>query len=94
MKKFFQDTVGKMTEGFGVYQHLNSGYEVRAYQQKLIQEVKDTLNEKGKCVLGATCGSGKTHITIQIIEDFLVENPDAKVLILTHGRTQLRSLTY
>ena len=42
-----------------------------------------------KCVLAIAPGGGKTEITIDVIEKYIMENPTHKVLILTHSTNVL-----
>ncbi len=65
-------------------------YENRSYQAKLIAEIELLLEKKGKAALCATCASGKTWMANKIIRNYLEKNPTERVLILAHGRTQLR----
>lgn len=65
-------------------------FEYRQYQSDLIKLTQEKMFEHGKVALCATCGAGKTVMATSIIVDYLDANPNARVLILTHGRTQLR----
>lgn len=65
-------------------------YEDRPYQTMLINEVEALLEREGKVALCATCGVGKTRMTNKIIRNYLEKNPNERVLVLAHGRTQLR----
>ena len=61
------------------------------YQQAAITEVQQSLRMNSKTVLAASPSAGKTLMTICLIDEYLVENPNHKVLVLTHGTTVLRS---
>ena len=61
------------------------------YQQAAITEVQQSLRMNPKTVLAASPSAGKTLMTICLIDEYLVENPNHKVLVLTHGTTVLRS---
>lgn len=61
------------------------------YQQKAIADVQQSIEDRKISVLAACPSAGKTIMTINIIADYLNNNPLNKVLVLTHGRTILRS---
>jgi len=42
-----------------------------------------------KCVLAIAPSGGKTEITIDVIEKYIIENPAHKVLVLTHSTNVL-----
>ena len=67
------------------------GLETLPYQQAAITEVQQSLRMNQKTVLAASPSAGKTLMTICLIDEYLVENPNHKVLVLTHGTTVLRS---
>jgi len=62
------------------------GYQIEA--NKKIKELFKTAN---KICFAASCGAGKNYMAIGYIDDYLQENPEAKVLVLTHGQVILRS---
>lgn len=45
--------------------------------------------ESNKCVLAIAPGGGKTEITIDVVEKYLIVNPTHKILILTHSTNVL-----
>ena len=61
------------------------------YQQKAIVNVQDSLSEQEIVILAACPSAGKTLMTINIVENYLLNNPTYKVLVLTHGTTILRT---
>lgn len=61
------------------------------YQKPLINKVLDHLYKKENVVLAACPGAGKTVMAIRVIDKYLKQYPKAKILILTHGQTVLRS---
>jgi superfamily II DNA or RNA helicase len=61
------------------------------YQNIAIDKTNESLIVNEKTVLAACPSSGKTTITIYIIEQYLKLFPTNKVTILTHGTTILRS---
>ena len=62
------------------------------FQQKLLVEIDSLQTSSDKpVVLAASCGAGKTFMSIYQIEKYLKIHPDAKVLVLTHGQVILRS---
>jgi superfamily II DNA or RNA helicase len=65
-------------------------YEDRPYQTTLIQATEDLLEKNGRAALCVTCAGGKTWMANKIIRNYLDKNPTERVLILAHGRTQLR----
>ncbi len=64
---------------------------VIAYQQKAIVDIKQSMFDREITVLAASPSAGKTLMSIKVIEDYLKVNPNAKVLVLTHGTTILRT---
>jgi superfamily II DNA or RNA helicase len=62
------------------------------YQTTLLTQI-ESLRQSSPLpiVLAASCGSGKTFMSINFIESFLKQVPTAKVLVLAHGQTILRS---
>lgn len=62
-----------------------------SYQKALIEGTIANLKTHGIGLVGASTGSGKTEISIEIIRDFLKRNPKKKVLFLAHGTTTLRA---
>lgn len=79
-----------------VYQFLKRwewthGIVFHQHQIVLIQACWKLMQEGGEFVLGAALGSGKTLMSIVLIDMYLQENPGAKVLVLTHAQVLLRS---
>ena len=65
--------------------------KVLAYQTETINKVKDSLSSQEITVLAACPSAGKTIMAIHCIEDFLLKNPNSKVIVLAHGTTILRT---
>lgn len=65
---------------------------LRDYQARVADEVR--LSEKDKNVISIAPGGGKTETSIQLIIDFLAENPNSKVLVLTHSTNVLLTNFY
>jgi superfamily II DNA or RNA helicase len=66
--------------------------EVLDYQIDTIKKVNDSLfKQESPTVLAASPSAGKTALTIRYLDLYLKTNPFAKVLVLTHGTTVLRS---
>jgi superfamily II DNA or RNA helicase len=65
---------------------------LRDYQVKVSDSVR--LSDKDKNVMAIAPGGGKTETSIQIISDYLQENPDDKVLVLTHSTNVLLTNFY
>lgn len=62
------------------------------YQLDLLDKIETHIAQDiFPVVLAASCGSGKTFMSIYYIEGYLKRNPTAKVLVLAHGQTILRS---
>lgn len=70
------------------------GLRVLNYQQNAIAKVQQSLIDREITVLAAAPSAGKTLMSIYIIEEYLKQNPQAKVLVLTHGTKILRSQYY
>jgi superfamily II DNA or RNA helicase len=64
------------------------------YQNKVLTDIENYLNEKKPIVLASAPSGGKTLMSIITIERFLAKKNNAKVLVLTHGTTVLRSQYY
>ena len=64
------------------------------FQASLIDEVFEKLAESGRCVLAAGCGGGKTTMAAKIISRFLHLHPVSRILVLTHGQSNLRNQFY
>jgi superfamily II DNA or RNA helicase len=63
-----------------------------SYQENCILQVNDSLFTSGFPTILAACPSaGKTSMSIAYIEFYLAINPNAKILVLTHGTTVLRT---
>jgi superfamily II DNA or RNA helicase len=67
------------------------GLRVLDYQSDSITKVQDSLIVNEKTVLAACPSAGKTLMTIYIIEEYLREHPDHKIIVLAHGTTILRT---
>jgi len=61
------------------------------YQQNTIIKVLESIEQREITILAACPSAGKTLMSINIIEKYLAQNPNHKVLILTHGTTILRT---
>lgn len=68
--------------------------EILGYQKITINKVWDSLHKQEITILAACPSSGKTLMVIQIIEEYIKENPDHKILVLAHGTDVLRSQFY
>jgi superfamily II DNA or RNA helicase len=64
------------------------------YQRIAIESVEKSLREEKITILASAPGSGKTMMSIYIIEKYLEANPNHKVLVLAHGTTVLREQFY
>ena len=67
------------------------GLKVLNYQQSAITKVQESLNVREITVLAAAPCAGKTMMSIYIFEEYLKENPNHKIIVLTHGTTILRT---
>jgi len=63
----------------------------RPYQIKALQEVEEKLKSQSKVCLAVSCSGGKTFMAIGFADDYIQKHSQAKILILTHGQTLLRS---
>ena len=70
---------------------IERGLRVLDYQQKAIANVQDSIGKQEVTILAACPSAGKTIMTINVIENYLLNNPTYKVLVLTHGTTILRT---
>ncbi len=70
---------------------IKRGLKELEYQQLAISEVKKSMVERPITILAAAPSSGKTYMTIHIIDEYLKENPNHKVIVLAHGTTILRT---
>tara|TARA_Y100000389_G_scaffold119370_1_gene116532 strand:- start:571 stop:2010 length:1440 start_codon:yes stop_codon:yes gene_type:complete len=61
--------------------------ELRDYQKNISDNIRNT--EKEKNVVAIAPGGGKTETSVQIISDYLEDNPNDRVLVLTHSTTVL-----
>jgi len=61
------------------------------YQVKANEKIKELFKIVDKICFAASCGAGKNYMAIGYIDDYLQENPETKVLVLTHGQVILRS---
>jgi len=69
-------------------------FTLRRYQKVIIARAKETLATESKVAICSACASGKTYMATNIIQDYLKQYPKSRVLVLTHGRTVLRSQFY
>ena len=67
------------------------GLRVLNYQEDAITKVLESINLREITVLAAAPSAGKTLMTIYVIEEYLKQNPNHKVLVLAHGTTILRT---
>ena len=66
--------------------------ESRKYQIESLQKTDQKIKSESLPTVLATCpGGGKTLISICYIDYYLQQNPEARVLVLTHGTAILRS---
>jgi superfamily II DNA or RNA helicase len=65
--------------------------KVLNYQSEVLDKIKKSMTNNSVTVLAACPSAGKTIMSIYCIEDYLTEHPLAKVLVLTHGTTVLRT---
>ena len=63
-----------------------------SFQENLKEEVWKNLQDKGRAVLAAGCGAGKTQMAIDLIKRHL-DRGGGRVLVLTHGQKLLRQQT-
>lgn len=68
----------------------NRNLDVRPYQLETLEDINKHINCK-KVVLASCPGSGKTNMSIAFIDQYLQENPNARVLVLPHGTNVLES---
>jgi superfamily II DNA or RNA helicase len=62
------------------------------YQSNLLIQIEQFIQASSlPVVLAASCGAGKTFMSIYFAEKYLKVHPEAKILVLTHGQTILRS---
>lgn len=64
------------------------------YQQRAVDQCIDSMNDNEITVLASSPSSGKTLMSIYLIDRYLKHNPTHKVLVLTHGTTVLRTQFY
>lgn len=67
------------------------GLKVLNYQSDVLRKIKANMQKQDVTILAACPSAGKTIMAIYCIEDYLIEHPSAKVLVLTHGTTILRT---
>jgi superfamily II DNA or RNA helicase len=67
------------------------GLKTLNYQSDVLQKIKTSMSKQDVTILAACPSAGKTIMAIYSIEDYLIEHPLAKVLVLTHGTTILRT---
>ena len=70
---------------------LTRGMKYFPDQEEAINLTWDSLIKNPITVLAACPGAGKTIMSVFIIEQYLIQNPEHKVLVLTHGLSVLRS---
>jgi len=61
------------------------------YQIEANKKIKELFKTANKICFAASCGAGKNYMAIGYIDDYLQENPEAKVLVLTHGQRILKN---
>jgi len=67
------------------------GLRVLTYQSEAIGKVQESLGQREITVLAACPSAGKTLMTIYMMEEYLRENPNHKIMVLAHGTTILRT---
>lgn len=67
------------------------GLKVLNYQDDAISKVQMSMEEREITVLAAAPSAGKTLMTIYIIEEYIKQNPQKKIMVLAHGTTVLRT---
>jgi len=64
---------------------------VLTYQDTAITKVQESLEQREITVLAACPSAGKTLMTIYMMEEWLHQNPNSKIMVLAHGTTILRT---
>ena len=64
---------------------------VLTYQSEAIAKVQESLEQREITVLAACPSAGKTLMTIYMMEEWLRQNPNHKIMVLAHGTTILRT---
>ena len=64
------------------------------FQIPLIANVMADLRKLGRSLLAASMGSGKTQMATEVIKKTIKKDPKAKILVLAHGQSVLRSQFY
>jgi len=64
---------------------------VLTYQDTAITKVQESLEQREITVLAACPSAGKTLMTIYMMEEWLRQNPNSKIMVLAHGTTILRT---
>jgi superfamily II DNA or RNA helicase len=64
---------------------------VLTYQSEAIAKVQESLEQREITVLAACPSAGKTLMTIYMMEEWLRQNPNSKIMVLAHGTTILRT---
>lgn len=72
----------------------SKGMNVLKYQQNALADIEASMDKREITVLAATPTAGKTAMSINVIEEFLENKSDAKILALTHGTSVLRTQYY
>ncbi|MBS1927774.1 MAG: primosomal protein N', partial [Bacteroidetes bacterium] len=60
---------------------VNIDFSLSAVQEKAFREIKDCFNSHSVCLLHAVTGSGKTHIYIRLIEEYLANGKQVLYLL-------------
>ncbi|MCW5916330.1 MAG: primosomal protein N', partial [Ferruginibacter sp.] len=60
---------------------VNIDFSLSAVQEKAFREIKDCFNFHSVCLLHAVTGSGKTHIYIRLIEEYLAKGKQVLYLL-------------
>src|ERR1035437_5012698 len=69
----------------------NRNLRVLNYQTGVLAKIKTSMSKQEITIRAACPSAGKTIMSIYAIEEYLIEHPLAKVLVLTHGTTILRT---
>ena len=70
---------------------IKRGLKTLQYQEQVLDNIKQSMGSQDVTILAACPSAGKTIMSIFTIEDYLNQHPSAKVLVLTHGTTILRT---
>ena len=70
-------------------------YTIRPYADRILnKELPKAFKKSNIAVLAACPNSGKTLMAIAWMENYLSENPNHRILVLTHGQSVLRQQFY